>query len=325
MGVWRSAAHRGTAAVARLRMTRGRRTGRGSADRHGGSFGGAEARDVGRGPSFGRERSGAGKGPRRAEVGGGAGGSGGGHEESIPAGSAVRGRAPRANVSVMRMRPPQQGQILDALRLRRGSGAGRSVACVGSGQRPSGRVGGRDQVPQAPDGCGASGAGEEAVVADAVEAARQDVEEEASDELAGRQRHRLDQASPDALAAARWSFQRKVTPASSRRIRREFENRDAVSVAGQVGQDGLRSRERPLGVDDPFRSAQRRERGVKGGFVGEPREVAEEDEAAGRMQGGEVVEEEPAEETRQHPNWQEEAGLQRSSENRPATGRRRER
>jgi len=51
---------------------------------------------------------------------------------------------------------------------RGGFGAGRGVACVGFGARPSGRVGGRDQVPQAPDGCGASGAGEEAVMADAV-------------------------------------------------------------------------------------------------------------------------------------------------------------
>ncbi len=43
---------------------------------------------MGRRQRFGRERSGAGGGPRRAEVGGGAGGSGG-HEESIPADSAV--------------------------------------------------------------------------------------------------------------------------------------------------------------------------------------------------------------------------------------------
>jgi len=39
----------------------------------------------------------------------------GGHDESIPAGSAVkvRGWAPRAKVSMTRMRPPQQGQTLD--------------------------------------------------------------------------------------------------------------------------------------------------------------------------------------------------------------------
>ena len=149
-------------------------------------LGGKEARDVGRRDRLGRERSGAGGGPRRAEVGGGAGRSGG-HEELIPADSAVklRGRAPRSNVSMMRMRPPQQGQILACLR-RGGFGGGRGGACIGFGARPSGRVGGRDQVPQAPDGCSASGAGEEAVVADAVEAAGQHVQEEAAGELAGR-------------------------------------------------------------------------------------------------------------------------------------------
>ena len=71
----------------------------------------------------------------------------------------------------------------------------------------------------------------------------------------------------------------------------------------------MRSGERPLGVDDPFGAAQRRERGVEGALVGERREVAEEGEAAGRMQGREPVEEEAAEEARQHAHGQEEAGL----------------
>ena len=75
------------------------------------------------------------------------------------------------------------------------------------------------------------------------------------------------------------------------------------------GEDGLWSGERPLGVDDPFGLAQRRERGVEGAPVGERGEVAEESEASGRMQGCEAVEEEAAEETRQHAHRQEEAGL----------------
>src|SRR5271157_4736199 len=58
-----------------------------------------------------------------------------------------------------------------------------------------------------------------------------------------------------------------------------------------------------------FGSAQRRERGVEGALLGEGRDVAEEDEAAGRVQSREPFEEEPAEETRQHPHGQEEAGL----------------
>ena len=47
----------------------------------------------------------------------------------------------------------------------------------------------------------------------------------------------------------------------------------------------------------------------KAGLSASGRKVAEEGEAAGRMQGREAVEEEAAEETRQHPHGQEEAGL----------------
>ena len=56
-------------------------------------------------------------------------------------------------------------------------------------------------------------------------------------------------------------------------------------------------------------AAQRREGGVEGALVGERREVAEEGEASGRMQGREPFEEEPAEQARQHAHGQEEAGL----------------
>jgi hypothetical protein len=132
--------------------------------------------------------------------------------------------------------------------LRRGGfGAGRGAACVGFGARPSGRVGGRDQVPQAPDGCGASGAGEEAVVADAVEAAGQHVEKEAADELVGRERHGLEPvAAFDPIVLPPEGDAVVVEPDQTR-----IRDRDAVGVAGQVGEDGLWSGERPLGVDDP--------------------------------------------------------------------------
>jgi hypothetical protein len=56
-------------------------------------------------------------------------------------------------------------------------------------------------------------------------------------------------------------------------------------------------------------AAQRRDCGVEGALVGERDEVAEEGEAVGCVQGCEAVEEEPAEETRQHAHGQEEAGL----------------
>ncbi len=60
-------------------------------------------------------------------------------------------------------------------------------------------------------------------------------------------------------------------------------------------------------------------------LAGERGEIAEEGEAAGRVQRGEAVEKEAAEQPREDAHRQEEAGLRRSSASRPATGRRRER
>ena len=62
-------------------------------------------------------------------------------------------------------------------------------------------------------------------------------------------------------------------------------------------------------TDEPIGAAQRRERGVEGALLGKGREVAEEGEAAGCMQGCEAVEEEPTEQAREHAHRQEEAGL----------------
>ncbi len=142
-------------------------------------------------------------------------------------------------------------------------------------------------------------------MADAVEAARQDVQEKAADELVGRERHGLEPVRSFDPIVLPFEGDALVVERNETRIR----DGDAVGVAGEIGEDGLRSGERPLGVDDPFGSAQRRERGFEGRFVGERGEVAEAGEAAGGMQGCEAVKEEPAEETRQHAHGQEEAGL----------------
>ena len=100
---------------------------------------------------------------------------------------------------------------------------------------------------------------------------------------------------------------------------------DAVGVAREIGEHGLRSGEGPLGEDHPLGAAQRRERGVEGALVGERREVAEEGEAAGCVQRREAVEEEAAEQAREHAHGQEEAGLAGDpARRRPATGRRRD-
>ncbi len=125
-------------------------------------------------------------------------------------------------------------------------------------------------------------------MSDAVEAARQHVQEKAADELVGRERHGLEPVAAFDPIVLPLECDALVVQLHEPGVR----DRDAVGVAGEIGEHGLRPGERPLGIDDPFRSAQRREDGVEGGFVGEPREVAEEDEASGRMQGCEPFEEE---------------------------------
>ena len=106
---------------------------------------------------------------------------GDGHEVSIliRLGEAMRaGRAP-SNVSTMIIRPPQHGQ-------RRG-GERSSVRLSASAREGSGAFCARgEHLADALDVAGANRAGEEAVVADAVEAARQHVQEKAADELVRR-------------------------------------------------------------------------------------------------------------------------------------------
>src|SRR5579863_7542696 len=64
---------------------------------------------------------------------------------------------------------------------------------VGLGALALARLSGRgEQLANALDVVGPNGAGDEAVMADAVEASRQDVQEEAADELGGGERHGLE-------------------------------------------------------------------------------------------------------------------------------------
>ena len=83
-----------------------------------------------------------------------------------------------------------------------------------------------------------------------------------------------------------------------------------MGVAGEIGEDGLRSGEGSLGDDHPCGAAQRREHGFEGALVGERGEMAEEGEPARLMQRREAFEEEAAEQAGEHAHGQEEAGLQ---------------
>src|ERR1700687_5573623 len=98
---------------------------------------------------------------------------------------------------------------------------------------------------------GARAAGEQAVVADAVEAVRQDVDQESADELGGGECH-------DLLATT--TFGAIVFPSEGDTGvvaggEPAVGNGDAVGIARQIGQYGLWPPERALGIDHPFGSA----------------------------------------------------------------------
>lgn len=162
--------------------------------------------------------------------------------------------------------------------------------------------------------------GEQAVVADAMEAAGQHVQEKVADELGGVECH-----GREPVAA----FDAVVLPLESDAsfVEREetgIRDRDTVGVSGEIGENGLRSGERPLGVDDPLGAAERGERGVEGALLGKRCEFAEEDQGAGGVQACEAVEEEAAEQARQHTHRRKKPPLQATqrepSDDRPPPG-----
>ena len=119
-------------------------------------------------------------------------------------------------------------------------------------------------------------AGEQAVVADAMEAGWQDMDEEAADELFGGERHDL-----GAVAA----FSAVVLPCEGDAgmiggDQAAVGDGDAVGLARQIGQDGRWSAERRLAVNHPFDPAQRGQVGSAGLALGKRGVSAEEVEGA---------------------------------------------
>ena len=82
---------------------------------------------------------------------------------------------------------------------------------------------------------------------DAMEAARQDVEQEAADELVGRERHDLLPVGAVAAIILVAEGDASLVEGDQAAVR----DRDPVGVARQVGEHRLRSREGRLGVDHP--------------------------------------------------------------------------
>jgi hypothetical protein len=111
-----------------------------------------------------------------------------------------------------------------------------------------------EQLTRTCDVVGARAFGEQAVVADAVEAFWQHVDQESADELAGSECH-------DLLAAA--TLGAIVLPSEGDALLIEGDQAavgdgDAVGIARQIGQHCLRPAEWPLCVYDPLGFAQRR-------------------------------------------------------------------
>src|SRR6202162_703866 len=124
-------------------------------------------------------------------------------------------------------------------------------------------------------------------MADAMEARGQHVHQEAPDELVRRERH--------GFPAAR-TFDAIVLPAERHATviggdEPAIGDGDAMGIARQVGEYGLWSAERPLGIDHPINLAQRRQIRLEGSDVIEAGVDAEEFETSGPVGGDELGQE----------------------------------
>ena len=143
--------------------------------------------------------------------------------------------------------------------------------------------------------------GEEAEVADAVEAGRQDMKQEPAHELAGVERHDLLAPVPVVLPAeADLAVGHAEEPAVG--------DGDAVGVAPEIGEDLLGPAERALGVDHPVDPAQQGAVGGEGVGLGQRREVSGEAQPACGEGAGEALEEQSPEQPAEDLHRQEEAG-----------------
>ena len=168
---------------------------------------------------------------------------------------------------MMIMRPPQHGHGSEASAARSASASAGSLWRLGHGE----------QLAGAGDVVGAAAVGEQAIVADAVEAAGQHVDEEAADELVARQRHDL-----VPLAA----FDAVVLPPEGDAVVVEGDQAavgdgDAVGVAREIGEHRLGPGERALGSRRPTRSCAAAPDRPRRPVLGERRVIAEEVQAAG--------------------------------------------
>src|SRR5215469_11571508 len=161
-----------------------------------------------------------------------------------------------------------------------------------------------EQFPGARDIVFAAGAGQEAVVADAVEALRQNVEQEAANEFVRTEGLAVGTVAAIVLVAER-------DPGLVERDEPMVRDGDAVGVSRQIGEHRFRPGEWRLGVDDPSLVAERHQVAEEGMSVAQPNLVTEELEAVRCMQLLEVLQEPPPEQLGEHANRQQGSGAGR--------------
>ncbi len=124
-----------------------------------------------------------------------------------------------------------------------------------------------------------------------MEAARQDMDQEAANELVGRNRHDLLPVGADAAVVLVAEGDAALVECDQAAVR----DSDAVSVARQVGEHRLGAGERRLGVNHPALLADRNKVVQECPPLGEVRHQSIEAEPPGVMQTNQPREKEPAE------------------------------
>ena len=203
------------------------------------------------------------------------------------------GSQPRAKTSMMIMRAPQRGQGHGSTR---GSSGGGDVVVV----EPDDDAARSEQFACAGDVGGTVAVGEQAVVADAVEALGQHVDQEAADELVSGERHGLPPVrSVDAV----------ILPAEGDAVvvdrdQTAIGDGDAVGIPGEIAQHLLGPRR--FWCDYPFAFAQRRQESLERSSVGRPRGRRRTSTTL-RVDLDQHGQEPPPEQARQHVDVHEEA------------------
>ena len=137
-----------------------------------------------------------------------------------------------------------------------------------------------------------------------MEACGQHVHEKAADELVCRERHHLIALAP---------FEPVVLPVEGDAFLVACEQAPVgdghtVGIAGEVAQDLLGSCEGSFAVNHPLAVAQRRQISREGSRICQRSVPAEELELPGAVSGGELLQDQPAEQAREHTDVEEKVG-----------------